>query len=253
MNYLLFAVISGLLTGLSFDAEILSLLAWVSLVPLLFILHKSPLKKGIIYSFIFGFVYSLVAMFWVGNVTKLGLVVFLVYLSLYSILFFVLGRYFFKKPLIIITIPCLWIILEFLRENIWCGFGWANLGYSQYNNLYIIQPADLFGVKFISFIIVMVNVLFFEILSKKRFLFYKVLSVFIVFLMIFGYAYLRLNSLKSTSTVGLSVVQPNIPQELKWEEAAQGDIIEKLKKLSLETPKDSLVIFPEASWPLVIA
>jgi apolipoprotein N-acyltransferase len=48
-------------------------------------------------------------------------------------------------------------------------------------------------------------------------------------------------------------VQPNIPQELKWEEAAQGDIIEKLKKLSLETPKESLVIFPEASWLLVIA
>lgn len=191
-------------------------------------------------------------MFWVGNVTKLGLVVFLAYLSLYSVLFFVLGRYFLKKPLAIIAIPCLWIILEFLRENIWCGFGWANLGYSQYSNFYIIQPADLFGVKFISFIIVMVNVLFFEMLLRKRFLFYKVLSVFIVFLMIFGYAFFRLNNLKSKDVVNLSVVQPNIPQELKWEEAAQSDIIEKLKKLSQDAPKDSLVIFPEASWPLVV-
>ncbi|MFA6282250.1 MAG: apolipoprotein N-acyltransferase, partial [Candidatus Omnitrophota bacterium] len=253
MIHLLLAVTSGILTGLSFDAKALSILAWISLIPLLFILHKSSLKKGIVYSFVFGFVYSLVAMFCVGNVTKLGLVIFLIYLSLYSILFFLFGRFFLKKSLAIIAVPCVWIILEFLRENIWCGFGWANLGYSQYNNIYIIQPADLFGVKFISFVIVMVNVLFFEIISKKRFLFYKILSVSLAFLMIFCYASFKLNTLKGTSVINLSVVQPNIPQELKWEEAAQGDIIEKLKKLSLKTPEDSLVIFPEASWPLVVS
>ncbi len=252
MINLLLAVISGLLTGLSFDFEFLSFLAWISLIPLLFILNKSQLKKGIFYSFIFGFVYSLTAMFWVGNVTKLGLIVLLGYLSLYAVLFFAISRYFLKKPLAIFTIPCVWIALELLRENIWCGFGWTNLGYSQYRNLYLIQSADLFGVKFISFVIVMVNVLFFEAISKKRFLFSKILTVLIILSSILAYGFFRLNNLKSQNSVNLSVVQPNIPQELKWEEAAQTDIIEKLKKLSLRTPNDSLVIFPEASWPLVV-
>jgi apolipoprotein N-acyltransferase len=252
MIYLLFAITSGLLTGLSFDFQFLNFLAWFSLTPFLFILKDSSLKKGIFYSFIFGFIYSLTAMFWVGNVTKLGLIILLFYLALYAVLFFIAGRYFLKKPLAIITIPCVWVILEFLRENIWCGFGWTNLGYSQYNNLYLIQPADLFGVKGISFIIVMVNVFFLEIFLRKRFLFYKFLTVLIVLSSIWGYAFFRLNNLEHKSSVNLSVVQPNIPQELKWEEAAQGDIIEKLKKLSLQTSRGSLVIFPEAAWPLVV-
>jgi len=50
----------------------------------------------------------------------------------------------------------------------------------------------------------------------------------------------------------LSLIQPNVPQELKWEESSQPDIIEKLENLILKTDKNSLVIFPEASWPLML-
>jgi len=88
----------------------------------------------------------------------LGLGLLICYLCLYTIIFSQIARYFLRKSFAIITIASLWVLLEFIKENIWCGFGWANLGYSQYKNLYLIQAADLFGVKLISFLIVMVNV-----------------------------------------------------------------------------------------------
>ncbi|MDP2924164.1 MAG: apolipoprotein N-acyltransferase [Candidatus Omnitrophota bacterium] len=169
MIKLFLAIISGILTGLSFDTPVLSFFVWFSLVPLLYILKKSRIKEGLRQSFVFGFSYFLVAFFWVGNVTVLGLVVFLLYLSFYPILFFIIGRYFLNKPRALITIPALWVLLELTKENIWCGFSWANLGYSQYKNFYLIQIADLFGVKFLSFIIVMVNVFIYEIFATRNF------------------------------------------------------------------------------------
>jgi len=177
----------------------------------------------------------------------------------------------------VITLPCLWVVLEFLKESIWCGFGWANLGYSQYNNFYFIQIADLGGVKLVSFLIVMVNVLIAEIIFTKDL--HSVLSsknqqatprlwrsyfsqlirrvnrgVFIVliFLVCFLYSFFRLSNLKETDSHKVSIVQPNIPQELKWEPFSRFKILDALSELAGQTGEDSLVIFPEASWPFVI-
>lgn len=247
-NFLL-SIISGLFTGLSFDFSGFSFFVWFSLVPFLKVVSSSNLRKGIFYSFCFSFVYSLVSIFWVGKVTMLGLFLLLVYLSFYTILFFIIGRYFIKKPLAILTIPALWVLVEFLKENIWCGFGWLNLGYSQYRNLYLIQPADLFGVKFISFVIVAVNVLLWEIISRRALLLRKAAFVaFIVFASL-GYSIFSLNNLKSQDTIPLAIVQPNVAEEIRLEESSHPDIIEKLTVLSQKTGKDSLVIFPEAAWP----
>ena len=183
--------------------------------------------------------------------TFLGLFVLIFYLSLYTVLFFLIGRYFFKKPLRIISLPCLWVITEFLKENIWTGFGWANLGYSQYHNLHLIQAADIGGVKLISFLIVLVNVFIWEAAEKKGTV-KKSIFVFSVFTAVFVYSFYRLDTLKETGSIKVSLVQPNIPQELKWEPNSSASIIETLNVLGKSTDKDSLVIFPEAAWPQII-
>jgi len=161
-----------------------------------------------------------------------------------------LGRYFLKQPLALISLPCLWVIIEFLKENIWTGFGWANLGYSQYTNLYLIQVADIWGVKLISFLIVMVNVFLWEIVSKDRKnIIKKSLFVLAIFTICFSYSFYRLNNLKETDSIEVSVVQPNIPQELKWDPKESSSIIDKLENLGHQAKADTLIIFPEAAWP----
>lgn len=261
--FLILSLISGLLTGLSFNLPILSFLVWFSLVPFVYAISKEGLKIRIFSGIIFVFSFYGLTLFWVANVSVLGLILLLLYLAPHGILFSSLGGHFLKKPLGIITLPCLWVVLEFLKESIWCGFGWANLGYSQYNNFYFIQIADLGGVKLISFLIVMVNVLIFQIVlllkqNKKevkagRGVVKKVTFVFFILLMCFLYSFYRLGNLKKSDSHKISVVQPNIPQELKWEPFSRLKIVNVLNNLAEEAEEGSLVIFPEASWPLTVS
>jgi apolipoprotein N-acyltransferase len=141
--------------------------------------------------------------------------------------------------------------LEFLKENIWCGVGWANLGYSQYKNLYFIQVADLLGVKLVSFFIIMVNVLIYESIFIRKLILRKTVSVSLIIILCFFYSFYRLRNLKETDSVGISLVQPNISQEVKQDIHSKPYIIKKLNFLTKEIESSSLIIYPEAAWPQI--
>ena len=261
----LLAALSGLFTGLSFNYPVFSVAVWGSLIPLIFAIRKCTFKECIFVGVVFAVLYYGVAIFWIAYVTRLGLFFLLVYLSLYCIVFTLLSKFLLGKPLRVLSIPCLWVILEFLKENIWCGFGWANLSYSQYQNLHLIQTADLFGAKFISFLIVIVNILLWEIVlcfkncGKKNIYRKRILAktslILLIFLLSFIYSNNRLNSFPSNNIsdkLNISIVQPNIPQELKWQRYATLTILDRLDILSQKAEEDTLLIFPEAAWPYVI-
>lgn len=250
------AVISGLFTAASFHFPQLSFLIWFSLAPFFYLLQKSNFKQGLILSFSFALAFYGFLLFWVVHVTLLGLILLVLYLSLYPVLFFILGRVFMIHPKIrffnIINVPCLWVVLELLKEIIWCGFGWGNLGYSQYCNLFLIQPVDFGGVKFISFLIVMVNVFFCEVYDKKRIDPQKTIFIVFLFTSCVFYSGFKLTYFKATESVNISLVQPNISEERKWKETEKSSIADTFVTLTQKTNPDSLVIFPEAAWLAII-
>ncbi|MBD3264134.1 MAG: apolipoprotein N-acyltransferase [Candidatus Omnitrophica bacterium] len=253
------SVLSGLLTGLAFDSPALSFLAWFSLIPSFYVIKNSSRCRNFLNGFLFGFCYYAAGIFWVGNVSKLGLFFLVSYLGLYYALLFVLISFFTGKRSGFVIIPALWVAIEFIKEKVWCGFSWGNLGYSQYTNTYLIQSADLGGVKLITFLIVLVNlsgwVIYSRIKNREvRFAhIFKAVSIpLMVFLASFGYSVYRLDNLDWSETSKVSVIQPNIEQELKWQEAFISRIKSKLLQLSLKAEADSLLIFPEASWPEVL-
>jgi apolipoprotein N-acyltransferase len=249
MANLFLVIASAVLSGLSFYSPPFSFLIWFSLAPFLYIIGRAK-KDRLLYGFFFGFFFFLTVLFWVVYVTALGVFALLTYLSLYLVLFSLAAKYLLNKPLAIVSLGCLWVVLELLKENVWCGLSWGNLGYSQYRNLYIIQIADLFGVKFISFIIIAVNVLIYELTFKyKKFVWKKILFVLFLITACLTYSVFRLHGLRSNSSVSLSLVQPNILQEVKHNSELRGQIIEKLKNLSERVKTDSLIIYPEAAWP----
>ncbi len=268
-----FAIIafSGILTGLSFNYSNLSFFVWFSLIPCVYVLscNKKSCKSNIIYGIIFTFLFYGTAIYWMSNVTFAGLTALIIYFSVYQILFFFVGGIFFKKSGRILTIPCLWVILEFLKENVWCGFGWLNIGYSQYKNFDLIQIADLFGSKSISFLVVMVNVLLCEIillLVQKKILKWIVLKRMIkkislaLCCFIFCYLYSSYKTKIFASAIEpangdflkVSLVQPNISQDEKWDDKYADSIIQRLKDLGSRGSKNGLVIYPEAAWPFTI-
>tara|TARA_B100000315_G_C14586963_1_gene593535 strand:+ start:520 stop:1983 length:1464 start_codon:yes stop_codon:yes gene_type:complete len=262
MSSLLLSALSGVLLGLAFSVGGLSFLVWFSLFGFFIVIKRAGIKDGLLSAFIFSLCYHGIAMYWLNHVTTLGFIALLLYLSLYSLLFFLSAKYFFKRPFKIITIPCLWITFEFLRENIWPYCGWTSLGYTQASNTYFIQIADIAGVKLLSFIIVLVNVYFLELISflKQRkilkvaplSILKKSLSVVLILSLSAVYSVYRLKALKPSSSVKVSIVQPATPEESKYNYTLSPGIIKSLFYLGKRTKEDTLTIFPEAAWPYLV-
>src|SRR5262249_35651102 len=62
-----------------------------------------------------------------------------------------------------VTLPFFWVDFEFLRAYFLTGFPWALIGYTQYRTLPLIQMTDITGVYGLSFLILFVNVLVYEL------------------------------------------------------------------------------------------
>ncbi|OGX37410.1 MAG: apolipoprotein N-acyltransferase [Omnitrophica WOR_2 bacterium RIFCSPLOWO2_12_FULL_50_9] len=264
-------VFSSVLLVLAFPKTEISALAWVGLVPLMTALDGKDNGRAFFLSYLCGVFFFGGVLYWFVHVTALGAVLLVLYLALYFALFGV--GYSFFSPLKTIQrlflLPSLWTVLEFIRAHFLTGFGWAALGHSQYRDLALIQIADVTGVFGVSFLVVMVNVFFKEIVpmlfhkggAYRKGMFYSTLMA-CVLLSVLGYGTFRLKSLNHLSAVFshqapqalIAVVQANIPQERKWHEPAWPDIMAEYMALTKEVARrgPDLIIWPETSFPGIL-
>jgi apolipoprotein N-acyltransferase len=175
-------------------------------------------------------------------------------------------------------IPAAWVLLEYLRSHLLTGFPWALLGYSQQPNLPIIQIADITGAWGVSFVVMAVNVMIYAFCVMRHALGVKaekqrkklIILLTVLLFVSLGYGFYRLgptqdarrtthNAQRIThsaqrTTLKVSVLQPNIPQELKWDESARDYIIKKYLGLTAVAAgaKPDLLIWPEAALPVVL-
>jgi len=153
-------------------------------------------------------------------------------------------------------VDVLWVCLEYLKSKLFTGFPWENLGYSQFNNLFFIQIADIVGVFGLSFLILLLNVAFFEILTEKsKKSFALAASVLLLWSGVYVYGVLRISqinqTLKGAPDMEVSLIQGNIDQSIKWNENFQNETIKIYEELSLRTPMTNggLIIWPETAVP----
>lgn len=244
-------ILSGILSGLGVSSYFFSFLIWVVFVGAFYFSIKDKKAKPVIYWSIIGFFHSLVSFSWIRHVSLLGMFCLVLYLTLWWVIYGLILSFFIKRKVSLIFIgPYIWIFLEYLRERVFWGLGWNILGYSQWRNIYLVQVVDLFGVKFISFLIMSVNI-FLALLITKRLSLRLYAYITLLFLSIFGYNILRLNYLNhlKEEQLEVNIIQPNIAQDIKWDKSYIEYIKDILFNLSLESKKDALVIYPEASWP----
>ncbi|HKK01191.1 MAG TPA: apolipoprotein N-acyltransferase, partial [Desulfuromonadales bacterium] len=158
-----------------------------------------------------------------------------------------------------LTLPVLWMALEFLRGVLLTGFPWALIGYSQQGHLALIQSADLFGVYGIGALIVLCNAALAElIIWLRQRQGAPPLAALVVAALLFaanlGYGQYRLgeNLDVRSKTVPVALVQGDIDQGVKWNPAYQKKTIDIYRNLSLQAaaagPLD-LVIWPESATP----
>ena len=263
-----FALCSGVLFFLSFPKFGLGFIAWIALVPLLIALRDiRSFGKALLLGWIAGLTACVGMMYWIAYVVVqygylpfyLGVSIMLLlasYLGLYFSLFAAGIVYFRKKFPLFIVCPILWVCLEYFKSQLFTGFPWENLGYSQFNNIILIQIADVAGIFGLSFLIILLNVAFFEIItrrSKKSFA--LAAAVLLLWSGIYAYGILRINqigqALKSATSMDVSLIQGNIDQSIKWNEDYQKETINIYEELSLRRPPapGGLIVWPETAVP----
>jgi apolipoprotein N-acyltransferase len=265
----LLAALTGVLLTFSFPKAEISYLAWFALVPLLEASgQKSPVKAGML-----GFVAGLVAyggiLYWINIVVTtygklplaVSLVVYLLLVAYLASFFFVLFYLARKAELrgvpVVVSVPFLWVGLEFLRSFLLSGFPWASLGYSQYRILTLIQVVDITGVYGISYLIVLANcVIYLSIKGMKskesRAYPYRSAAVFFVLLAaVLLYGTFRLRQEQVGVPLKVALVQGNIDQGIKWDPAFMEETLSIYERLSRQAAAGGvdLVVWPESAAP----
>jgi apolipoprotein N-acyltransferase len=262
------ATASGVLLFLSFPKYGSGFLAFIALIPLfLAIREATSIRHGLLLGFITGLVCHIGLIYWIAYVVVnygylpvyLGIVLMLLlscYLSLYLALFAAAIVLFRRNIGLYILAPVLWVCLEYCKSYLFTGFPWENLGYSQYLNKNLIQFADIAGVYGLSFLIVLVNAAFFEVLaekSKKKLLSAAVVILIIAGVLIYGVQRTKQvdKALQNVAAMEVLLIQGNIDQSIKWNEYFQKETINIYEQLSLQNApvKGGLIVWPETALP----
>ncbi len=240
-------------------------LAYIALVPLFLGLTPNRDRLNFLTGFIAGIVSYTGLIYWVvvamntfGGLSMpfavLTLCLFVLYLSLFTACFAWLISFLRDRLHIPLSLsaPPAWVLLEYLRGVLLSGFPWSFLAHSQHNFLPLIQVASVTGTYFLSFLIVGVNCLIYDgVFAKKRFS--LVYGSFIVGLfaacLVFGAHRL---SEPVEGTLRTSIVQGNIRQDIKFDDAYRAAIIRTYSTLTLAGSRGSdLVIWPETAMPFI--
>jgi len=270
------AGLAGLLSPLCFPDFNFGWLAWTALVPLHLAIVDTTPRRALWLGWLAGFLAFTGIMSWVVTAMhQYGRMPLLVsypvmwllaaylglYVGLYASAFAWLARRMPAEASLIA--PCLWVSLELVRAHALSGLPWMLLGYSQYQWLPIIQIADITSVYGVSFLIVLVNVALADLilwgwhrahhrpaLGFPRLAPAAALAALLVSLA-YGQAALsdaRRSNSQPAMTVGL--VQPNIDQAQKWDQAYRRATLDRYAVLTATAARGAhLVIWPEAATP----
>ncbi|MDB4349589.1 apolipoprotein N-acyltransferase [Omnitrophica bacterium] len=254
INRVVLAIASGLALSLSFPNFNAGLIAYISFVPLFFALRESAKGRAFLISYLCGLIFFGITIFWICHVSVLAYVLLVLILSIFFGFFGVYFLYAIRYPLYtIFTVPAFWVVLEYIRSNLFSGFGWALLGYSQYLNTPVIQISDITGAYGVSFFVMMVNVVIHSILSEGI---KKSAGVCLIGLLIFfgvlGYGYFKLqDTAVAEDVLDISLIQGNIPQDKKWDPRYKDHILDTYTRLTEYAAREGpdLIIWPETSLP----
>lgn len=160
------AAFSGVLLALSFPKFGHAFVAWVALLPLLLALRSVSPGRAFRLGYLAGFVAGLGILYWTalvviqyGEVAEplalLAMVLLCSAVALFPAVFgWLVGRWLAAfGPAALLLAPVAWVATEMLRAHALYRFAWCLLGYSQQENLRLIQIASYTAVYGVSFLV----------------------------------------------------------------------------------------------------
>lgn len=270
------ALIAGSLLAFAFAPMDIYPLAIFSPAILLLLWINSSAKQAFILGLLFGVGFYGIGVSWVfisihkfghtsvflaSLITGLFISILALFTGIQGFLFnhFFPRNTFFKLYLIF---PSAWAITEWIRSWILTGFPWLLLGTSQINTP-LSGYAPLFGIYGLSFLVALTASLFLTLfcpflnkrfdcrLDLKNFHYFRPLAALIV-LCVVGYvlSFIPWTQVKG-KPIQISLIQANIPQEIKWEPQYQKASLIHYQQLTQSHWNSRLIIWPEAAIPLL--
>lgn len=278
------AILSGVLMALAYPPFEYDWLIWVALVPLIGALwfrpNRSPLGH-LVLGYTTGVVFFLIVFVWITEVTPPGWVLLCMYLGIFiGVWGWFAGTVVFperrtdaqtpynRQPWmnswtnlrLVASGAAAWVGLEWVRGELFTGFGWNALGVSQFEQTSMIQIADFTGVGGISFLIVMVNLVL--VITVRRFVtevrqmrvrpHYDFTITIAMVAMAFSYGIHHYYRPPGESIpLKVAAIQANIPQDEKWDPAFEERILKTYRRQTEVAliAKPELLIWPEAATP----
>jgi apolipoprotein N-acyltransferase len=149
--------------------------------------------------------------------------------------------------------PFFWTALEYLRTYLFTGLPWGVLGATQHRFIPLIQISSITGVYGVSFLIVLVNAALYDcIIERGRRCAASVVTACVVVALCLVYGAMKLaEGAPGAKTVRVAMVQGNVPQEEKFGEGFQREIVRRFYDLtaSVAREKPDLIVWPETSVP----
>ena len=251
----LIALISGAVFSLALAPYYLWWLAILSPALLYACLRQRAPRQAFAIGWAYGFGLWFVGAFWLytsihvyGETNAILSVLLIVIMALVMGLFTAIQTWLYRRffPETPLTFAPIWVLFEWAKTWVFTGFPWLFAGYA-FSERLLDAYAPLFGVFSVSFVVILLACALVEILNKR--IFWAVPAA-ILLLGAWGASHLQFVSTKDEKPLSVSLIQGNIPQDMKWLTEYQGKTLEIYTELSQSEWGRDLIVWPESSIPM---
>ncbi len=264
LRWLLVALLAGLALPFSFAPFGLFPLAIISLAVLFWLWQTMSARPAFLAGYLFGIGYFGLGASWVAvsmyrfggmgvSLSLLSTVLFVLVLAAFPAITGGLYRGYFSmfSPglRLLLVLPALWGLLEWTRGWVLSGFPWLALGYSQTDSP-LAGVAPVLGVYGIGWLITLSAGLLVLAWQMPRRCWRPLLPLLGIWLLAAGLSWVEWSA-PAGKALRASLVQGNVPQNLKWLPEQRQPTIDLYTRLSRQHWADSdIVIWPETALPV---
>jgi apolipoprotein N-acyltransferase len=262
--------LGGIILGISFPPFPFpfTLLIFIGLVPYFVVINRRTTLASISRAtFLFGFVFSLVTIYWVGSwsseadpfLMMAGAALLLTYpcvMMIPSTLYYLTKKVFPRFDALWLY-PIFWVTMEYLLTLTDLRFPWLLLGHGLAKFNLFIQGADIIGTFGLSLVTAYINVLIYKSIfareKESKINFVNTTITLFIFFSLLIYGIYRNSSFKvSEKKVRVGVVQPNLDPWKKWKKVNLGQLTKQYLEISKKCVNEGaeIILWPETALPV---
>ena len=153
----------------------------------------------------------------------------------------------YSRLKLLLAMPALWVLAEWVRGWFMTGFPWLSLGYSQLDSP-LAGIAPVLGVFGVSWAVVLTSALLIALVVDLRGAVLYAPILVVLWLAGWGLGQVQWST-PAGAPLQVALLQGNIPQDLKWHPAMRKPTIDLYTALTRANWQSDLIVWPESALP----